>query len=74
MPFIFTMYLLFVTMVATALGIGLAPPYLDDIPHVYMYDRRSEVEWAMHGAILRVLRSARRYMSRLRMGGASRLQ
>jgi hypothetical protein len=45
MPFIFTMYMLFVTMVATALGMGLAPPYIDDVPHVY--DRRSETQWAM---------------------------
>ena len=40
-PYIWTMYMLFVTMVATASGIPLAPPYLDDVPHVR--ERRSEV-------------------------------
>lgn len=65
MPFIFTMYMLFVTMVATALGIGLAPPYLDDIPHVY--DRRSEVEWAMerYSALLTAMGSPEKASKRV---------
>jgi hypothetical protein len=57
MPYIFTMYMLFVTMVSTALGMALAPPYLDDIPHVF--ERRSEVTWALerYSALLAALGS-----------------
>jgi len=44
LPYIWTMYMLFITMAATSLGIPLSPPYLDDIPVVM--ERRSEASWA----------------------------
>ena len=46
LPYIWTMYMLFVSMAAVHLGIPLVAPYLDDICHVR--DRRSEVAFDMH--------------------------
>ena len=44
-PYIWTMYMLFVTLASVHLGIALTCPYLDDVTHIHDY--RSEVEWAM---------------------------
>lgn len=45
LPWLWTMFMLFVTMVAVAEGLPLSPPYLDDIPHVY--DHKFEVDIAL---------------------------
>ena len=45
LPYIWTMYMLFVTMVSVELGIALTVPYLDDVTH--LHDHRPEVALAM---------------------------
>jgi hypothetical protein len=44
-PYVFTMYMLLVTLLMVSMGIALVAPYLDDVCHVH--EHRGEVSFAM---------------------------